>query len=249
MCPSGKDVYFGLPNKDTPKYDYIHISVTFTWDLNKVDLFKSAWKKYGKVKVGGPALGDVGNIFMPGFYLKEGVTITSRGCPNNCPWCFVPKREGGIKELLVMPGHIIQDNNLLACSEKHLQKVFEMLQTQRQIDFSGGLDARLITKDIVQELSRLKIKQIWIAYDHCANKRAVEKAVNLLRQYFKRDKIRCYVLIGFGNDTIEKAEQRLKWAWDVGTLPFAMLYHPFKEWKQFQRLWTRPAIIKARMGE
>lgn len=247
MCPIGKDVYFGFPGKNTPQYEKIHISTTFTWDLPKVKQLKNVWSKYGQVKVGGPAFDDAGSIFMPGFYLKSGVTITSRGCPNNCPWCFVPKREGKIRELPVMPGNIIQDNNLLACSEKHLYKVFEMLETQKQIDFSGGLEAKRITKDIVQELSKLKIKQLWIAYDHPANKVAVEKAVSILQQFFNRNEIRCYALVGFGNDTIEKAEERLQWLWKIGTLPFAMLYHTHFEWKKFQRLWARPAIIRSRM--
>lgn len=247
MCPVGENVYFGLPDKNTPQYKQIHISVTFTWDLPKIQYLQSAWENFGKVKVGGPAFDDPGSIFMPGFYLKSGVTITSRGCPNNCSWCFVPKREGKIREIPIMPGNIIQDNNLLACSEQHLCKVFEMLKTQKQIDFSGGLEAKLITKDIVQELSKLKIKQLWIAYDHPANKQSVEKAVSILRQYFNRNKIRCYALIGFGNDTIEKAKERLEWLWNIGTLPFAMLYHTHLEWKKFQREWTRPIIIRSKM--
>ncbi len=248
ICPQGDNVYFGLPDKNTPQYDQIHISVTFTWDLPKIKKLESAWKNFGNVKVGGPALDDPGSIFIPGMYLKSGVTITSRGCPHNCSFCYVPKREGKLRELPIIPGNIIQDNNILACSENHLSKVFDMLKTQKQIDFSGGLESRLITDDIAQELSKLRIKQLWLAYDHLANKQSVEKAVSILRQYFNRNKIRCYALIGYQNDTIEKATERLEWLWKIGTLPFAMLYHPHLEWKKFQREWTRPAIMRSKMG-
>jgi len=247
MCPDRNNTYFGFPDKNTPQYDQVHISVTFTWDLPKIKQLEKAWNNFGKVKIGGPALGDSGSIFIPGMYLKSGVTITSRGCPHNCSFCFVPKREGKIRELPIMPGNIIQDNNILACSENHLSKVFNMLKTQKQIDFSGGLESRLITNEIAQELSKLRIKQLWIAYDHPANKQSVEKAVSILRQYFNRNKIRCYALIGFQDDTIEKADKRLRWLWDIGTLPFAMLYHTHLEWKKFQREWTRPAIMRSKM--
>ena len=164
-----------------------------------------------------------------------------------CSYCFVPKREGKIRELSVVSGNIVQDNNLLACSEKHLQKVFEMLKTQRQIDFSGGLEASRITNDIAIELNKLKIKQLWLAYDRPWDVKYLEKAVKILRQYFSRDKIRCYCLIGYKDDTIEKAEQRLKWLWNIETLPFAMLYHTHTEWKKLQRIWSRPAIMRAVM--
>ena len=80
-----------------------------------------------------------------------------------------------------------------------------------------------------------------------------------LEKYFKRDQIRCYVLIGYHGDTLEKAEARLGRAWEIGTLPFAMRYRGPKnnwkdsfifnerEWNLFTRKWTRPAIIKTRM--
>lgn len=260
MTPKGFDSYVGKPPLWCPNgYDEIHISVAFTWDIQRAEYLARQWRAFGKVKIGGPALGDPGNSFEPGMYLKEGVTITSRGCPNNCPWCFVPKREGKIRELKIKPGHIIQDNNLLACSKLHIRKVFEMLRTQRAVDFSGGLEASRVTDSIVEELRGLKIKQIWLAYDHFNAEWSVKAAVEKLRKYFPRDKIRCYVLVGYHRDTLEKAEGRLRWTWEIGTLPFAMRYRTpeaewggtflFKDraWNLLARQWTRPAITKSIM--
>jgi hypothetical protein len=247
MCPKDVDSYFGPPQEDTPVYDEIHISVTFTWDLKKVDFLKSAWGERGVVRVGGPALDDPGGVFVPGKYLNEEVTITSRGCPNRCSYCFVWRREGDIRELPVMPGRIIQDNNLLACSDFHLREVFDMLKMQRKIDFSGGFEAERVTPGVVDELRRLRVYQIWLAYDRPEDDKAVTKAINLLRPYFSQNQIRCYVLIGYQQDTIENAERRLKWVYDAGALPFAMLYHPHIEWKKLHRTWTRPAAIRTVM--
>jgi len=259
MTPTGPDCYIWYPPLGCPKYDEVHISVVFTWDLPRVKHIAPQWSSYGKVRIGGPALDDPGNGFTPGKYLKQGVTITSRGCPNKCDFCLVPEREGKIRELEIKPGNIIQDNNLLACSKTHIQKVFEMLRTQRRIDFAGGFEASRITDEIVEELRSLKIYQIWLAYDRPGAEKPLKKAVEKLSRYFKRDKIRCYVLIGYKDDSIEKAEARLKEAWEIGTLPFAMRYRTpengwygtfiFKErvWNELARQWTRPAIMKSIM--
>ena len=48
-------------------------------------------------------------------YMKPGYVITSRGCPNRCWFCAVPKREGyQLRELPVTDGWIVADDNLLA---------------------------------------------------------------------------------------------------------------------------------------
>jgi len=247
MCPDDPDAYFGFPPENVPEYDEIHISVTFTWDIPKIERLQKAWSKYGFVKVGGPALGDPGSFFVPGLYLKHGATITSRGCPNKCSFCFVHRREGALRELPIVPGHIIQDNNLLACSERHVSKVFEMLQGQKKIDFVGGFEASRITPDLVSKLKQIKLYQLWLAYDTPQAKGAVENAIALLRPHFNQNKIRCYVLVGYGNDTVLEAQKRLEWVYNLGALPFAMLYHTHIEWKKLHRLWTRPAAMRSVM--
>lgn len=259
MSPIDEDCYFGYPPLGCPQYDEVRISICFTWDLPKVEHLIPQWEPYGKVRIGGPAYDFPGNSFTPGMYLRPGVTITSRGCPNNCSWCFVPKREGKIRELPIFPGRVIQDNNLLACSKSHIQKVFEMLRTQKGVKFSGGLEASRITDSVVEQLRSLAIAEIWLSYDHPNQYRATQTAVEKLSLYFRRDQLRCYVLIGYEGDTLEKAESRLREAWEMGTLPFAMRYrtpeadwnHTFvfrqREWNLLARRWSRPAIIKAQM--
>lgn len=256
MTPADKDTYFDIPDLFTPKYNEANISCVFTWDIKKAYRLARGWRSHAsKVTVGGPALDDPGKEFEPGKYLKTDVTITSRGCPNKCPFCFVPKREGKIRELPIMTGNIIQDNNLLACSKQHIRRVFAMLKMQRHIDFSGGFEASRVTDDIIDQLRGLKIHQIWVAYDMPGQENALVAVVQRLKKYFSRNKIRCYVLIGYEGDTLEKAEGRLKRAWEIGTKPFAMRYRTpdsqwggtylFKEraWNLLTRQWTRPAIM------
>lgn len=259
MTPNDNNAFIGEPPLGCSKYDEIHISVCFTWDIDITHYLARQWEPYGKVRLGGPAISKSKGDFVPGRYLKNGVTITSRGCPNKCWFCLVPQRDGGIRELPIKPGRIVQDDNLLACSQKHIEAVFDMLKNQKAIEFSGGLEALRVTPGIAEQLSELRIYQIWLSYDTPEDEESLRYAIENLKLFFKRDKLRCYVLIAFPGDTLSKAETRLKRAWQIGTIPFAMryrkpansLYHSFvfheRAWNILTRQWTRPAIIKSIM--
>ena len=64
-----------------PEVDEVHISVTFTWDRQRAEELEKQWRDVGvPVKIGGPAYGDrMSPDFVPGRYLKQGYTFTSRG--------------------------------------------------------------------------------------------------------------------------------------------------------------------------
>ncbi|MFA5037437.1 MAG: LAGLIDADG family homing endonuclease [Candidatus Izemoplasmatales bacterium] len=178
--------------------------------------------------------------------VEDSHTYTVSGISTNN--CFVPPREGKIRELEIKPGYIVQDNNLLACSQGHIEKVFAMLKKQKEpANFSGGFEAARVNDLVVEQLRGLRIHQIWLAYDRPNAEAPLLKAMEKLKPYFRREQLRCYVLIGFEQDTLENAEYRLRRAWEAGTLPFAMLYEPkvhTQEWYLLQRRWTRPAITK-----
>lgn len=91
----------------------IHVSVTFTYDLEKAHRLADCWSRIAPVKIGGPAFNLPGGEFTPGLYLKEGYVITSRGCPNHCWFCAVPKREtNGLHELEIKDGWNVLDDNV-----------------------------------------------------------------------------------------------------------------------------------------
>lgn len=253
FTPMDDYAFVGYPPMIRPKADGVHVSCTFTWDREQAIKLVHAWAQYySSVRFGGCAFDDSCDGFIPGQYVKNGVTFTSRGCNNQCPWCLVPSREGKIREIEIQEGNIIQDNNFLQCNKLHRDKVFTMLKTQRQIEFSGGLDARLMTDDIADQIRGLRIKQIFLACD-------TDSAINPLERTVKRlqmpqQKIRCYVLIAYNGETIDHAEKRLQVVYKMGCLPFAQLYQPPdkwieypKEWRDLARRWSRPAIIKSIM--
>jgi len=230
--------------------DEIHISVTFSWDLKEAERLEREWKQVATVKIGGPAIGMPGGEFVPGEYLRKGYVITSRGCPNRCWFCSVPKREGGIRELPIREGWNVLDDNLLACSDQHISAVFSMLANQGcKAEFTGGLEAARLKKWHVEALGAICPKQIFFAYDTNDDLEPLRGAGKMLHEVgFERHVMRCYVLIGYPRDTIVAAERRLRETVEAGFYPMAMLYRDVSgrteaEWKRFQRRWARPAMI------
>jgi len=258
--PTDALAFIGDPPLELPDgVSEIRVSCVFTWDLPRASGLAQSWSRFGiPVNVGGPAYDKPGGDFEPGLYLRKGYTITSRGCPNHCWFCSVPAREGGLRELPICDGWNILDDNLLACSERHVRGVFEMLKRQPQpADFSGGLEANLLRPWHVDLLSGITVKQVWFAYDTPDDYGPLCRAGAMLREIGitaqGAHKARAYVLIGAPDDTPEKADSRLRQTIAAGFLPHAMLWRdeaghlPAIAWRRFQRLWARPAIIAARL--
>jgi hypothetical protein len=239
-----------------PGISEVHVSVTFTYDMARAEWLAHQWGVLGvPVKMGGPAFNRPGGDFVPGMYLKPGYVITSRGCPNRCWFCAVPKREGKLRELPITNGWNVLDDNLLACSESHIRKVFNMLarQPKRPI-FTGGLEARILKPWHCDLLYAAKAERMYFAYDTPEDYEPLVNAGKLLwAAGFTQGthKMGCYVLIGYRGDTFDKAEKRLTDTIKAGFMPYAMLYKDATgkarhEWKEFQWEWTTPSIIGAK---
>jgi len=258
-----------LPGLCPPRRDVrgIHISVTFTWDLPAAIALGRDWQgAYAgrRLMLGGPALDDRGDEFTPGMYLRTGYVITSRGCTRRCPWCLAAEREGPLRELFISDGHDVLDNNLLACSRRHINAVLAMLERQtRAARFTGGLDARLLVEmpTIAARIARRRLDVAYLAYDSPAAWPAVERAVKFLREHGgwsdgrARRRLGVYVLAGFDPseteaEIIRRAEEVVR----LGATPFLMIYRPptlgknarLEALKRSLRRWMRPRAIFAR---
>ena len=255
--PDDEDVRFGPPGLFDDA-DEIHVSVTFTWDKTAAEQLAESWSSVAPVKIGGVAYGDPGLEFVPGRYIKDGYTFTSRGCPRRCWFCSVWKRDPEPRLLPIQDGWNILDDNLLACPEPHVRSVFEMLARQgRRVEFTGGLEALALQDYQVDLLSSLRPRpNCFFAYDPGdAFETLVSAASRLLEAGFtaRSHRLRCYVLIGFPKDSFDSAERRLREIMGIGFTPMAMLWRPETpsqekhapgpQWRAFQRRWARPAII------
>jgi len=257
--PDDELSYVGSPDLFADD-DEVHVSVTFTWDKPEAERLAEEWKHVAPVKIGGVAYGDNSLEFIPGRYVKEGYTITSRGCPRRCWFCGVWKKWDKVFPMTIYDGWNVLDDNLLAAPEWHVRAVFDMLRRQkRRVGFTGGLEALSLQDYQVDLLSNLKPKpaMFW-AYDPGDEFETLAIAARkLLAAGFspKSHRLRCYVLIGYPNDTLELATERLNQMLSIGLTPMAMLWRPelpsqekhrpTEEWRRFQRRWARPAIIHA----
>lgn len=247
--------FFDAPGMFLPEIDEVHISVAFTYDMAKAEQLAKQWEPIAPVQIGGPALNEPGGEFIPGRYLKDGYVITSRGCLNRCWFCQVWRREGGIiRELEIKDGNNVLDDNLLACSDDHIKAVFAMLKRQKYgpVQFTGGLEAKILKDWHINLLADLKPAQMFFAYDTPDDYDPLVEAGQRLMEAGLHNSLRAYVLIGSPKDTIEQANTRLIQAYKAGFMPMAMLYkdkdgNTNKKWREFQRLWARPAIIRTRM--
>jgi len=253
--PDDELAFFDEPELLMPPIDEVHISVTFTYDIPRAEKLARAWESVAPVKIGGPALGDPSGDFIPGRYLKKGYVITSRGCPNKCWFCDVPKREGRkIRELPLTEGFNLLDSNILACSDDHIKKVFKMLgDSGKRIQLTGGLEAARLKPWHVALLWEARPDRLYFAYDEPEDLEPLIEAGKMLNYAdFTRHHLRCYVLIGIPGDTFEAAEKRILEAWSAGFLPMAMLWKnkagdSTEAWREFQGLWAQPPIVRARI--
>jgi hypothetical protein len=257
--PDDDLAFFGSPDLFA-EADEVHVDVTFTADKPKAERLAEDWRHVAPVKVGGVALGDPGQEFVAGRYIKHGYTFTSRGCPRRCWFCSVWKRDPIPRLLPIQDGWDVLDDNLLACPEPHVRAVFAMLARQgRQVQFTGGLEALALQDYQVGLLADLKPRpNCFFAYDPGDPFETLKSAADrLIAAGFTAcsHRLRVYVLIGYPRDTFAAAEKRLQDMVTIGFTPHAMLWQPetpsaerhrpVPEWRGFQRMWARPAIIHA----
>ncbi|HQO00663.1 MAG TPA: hypothetical protein PLI62_00230 [Spirochaetota bacterium] len=254
--PDDENVRFSEPGL-FDEADEVRVSVTWTWDKQRGEELAEAWRGLtSKVSIGGPAYDDPGGEFEPGMYVKHGYVMTSRGCPNKCWFCSVPKREGGIRELKIREGFNILDSNLLACSRDHIERVFNMLDRQHEkARFTGGLEAARMKPWIAERLRELRPHVAYFAYDTPDDYEPLVDAVKMLRDAGALyDRVySCYVLIGYKGDTIEKAERRLQQVLKLDVMPMAMLFNKAEgkddrsQWIKFQREYANRIIVGSKL--
>lgn len=214
-----------------------YLSVVFTWDLPEA-YQRAVWLQAEgyTVRAGGPAVSLMPDYLTAvakcggyAFALKRHnpqATFTSRGCIRNCGFCAVPKIEGALRELDDWPVRpIVCDNNLLACSRAHFDRVIDRLKPLHDIDFNQGLDSRLLTAYHAGRLAELDC-MVRLAFDSVKYESLFMQAFELLRAArIPKNRIRAYVLVGY-NDTPEDALYRLETVTELGIDPNPMRYNP-----------------------
>ena len=204
--------------------DILYISVPFTWLVEEAQVIARKWK--GKVKIGGPGLMEPSHCegFEPILFHNPCATFTTRGCPNACPFCAVPVLEPEFVEINnFRPAPVICDNNLLAASFKHIERVVDCIKQYRYVDFNQGLEAGRFTPEVADLLGQLRCK-VRFAFDSWGQETILKDAIDLCQQRTTND-IGVYVLVGF-DDTPDSSRARLELIRSWGIRPNPMRYQP-----------------------
>lgn len=159
------------------------------------------------------------------------VGFLTRGCPRRCGFCVVGQKEGlcsrqvadlsefwrGHKEIKLL------DPNLLACKEHELL-LQQLAGSRARIDFTQGLDIRLINPDNILLLNQIKVKRIHFAWDNPKQnlEQYFRQFAKLTRIKDKRNRI-VYVLTNY-DSTIEEDLYRIYTLRDLGYSPYVMIY-------------------------
>jgi hypothetical protein len=190
------------------------------------------------------------------------IGFTMRGCRFRCKFCVVPQKEGKpyeentMEEIWTQRSSdfvVLLDNDFFG-NPVWRDRIEEMKEYNLRVNFSQGLNIRLITEEQSAALASVRFwnlngtkRQVHFAWDQFG--KGTEK---LIDQGIKRvtdagitpAQMAFYVLIGF-NTTPEEDLYRVEKLRDYGCDPYAMPYNkadPYQ--KKFTRWVNRKAIFK-----
>jgi hypothetical protein len=243
------------------RYDKVYASKVFTFTPDVTTVIQA-----GEVVKGGTGYdasivlpSDIENM-QPDYSTYPNTTCAygflTRGCIRCCPWCIVPQKEGTIRDSgdieEILQGRnaaILMDNNILA-SEHGIKQLKKIAEIGCRVDFNQGLDARLVTEEVAEILSKIRwIQYIRFAFDSASQFVPLIKALTLLnRNGVSNHKIFVYVLLRDFADSYK----RITACKTIKVIPFAQPYRDFTpnqhipKWQQDMAHWcNRKELFKS----
>jgi hypothetical protein len=156
----------------------------------------------------------------------------TRGCPRGCDFCHVKDKEGRCSVKVAdlsqfwrnQKNIVLLDPNINAC--KDWKDLFQQLiDSGAWIDFSQGIDIRMMTEEKAEMIKRMKIKNIHFAWDKYEDKDMIVPKFKQFQQIseFAYWKMTVYVLCNF-DTTFEEDLERIYTLRELGYSPYVMLY-------------------------
>ena len=164
-------------------------------------------------------------------YSKTAYGFLSRGCPRGCGFCIVGGKEGRKSRKVAdlsefwrgQPEIKLMDANLLACPD-HESLLLQLARSRALVDFTQGLDIRLITPDNIALLNQVRTKAVHFAWDN-----PNEDLTPYFRRFADQTTIknwrnrRVYMLTNYGS-THEQDLYRVETLRGMGFDPYVMIY-------------------------
>lgn len=156
----------------------------------------------------------------------------TRGCPRGCDFCIVGKKEGR-RAYTVAPlsefwngqkNIVLLDPNPIAVPDwkNNLQ---QLIDSKAYVDFSQGLDIRIMTEEKANYIKQIKLKMVHFAWDRFEDKEMIIPKLKMFKEItgLDRRKTTVYVLTNF-NTTFSQDLERVYTLRDLGYDPYIMVY-------------------------
>lgn len=191
----------------------------------------------------------------------------TRGCPNKCKWCVVPRKEGAIKPYWDIervangrPKVVLMDNNILAAGDYCYEQLNKIIELGLRIDFNQALDARLVNEENAQLLARIKWLESRIRFG-CDTKPQVsecQRAIDLISSYGYKGEFFLYTML---HGELEECYNRIHYWWVAnqrhrnekignGVYPYAQPYRnpdnpnePIPQWQKDMAGWCNKKMV------
>jgi hypothetical protein len=231
-------------------YDRIYKSKIFTFTKDK----KIQYELHNNVIKGGTGYDikkilpeEIDNIYPD--YSLYNITDTAygyltRGCPRKCDFCIVSEKEGSKSEQVYKLSQFwngqknikLFDPNITA-APNCIDLFNELADTGAYVDFTQGVDLRLLTVEKIEAIKRIKLKRIHFAWDKFEDEKLICEKLQLFKEItgYKRDKISVYVLTNF-NTTFEQDLYRVYKLRDLDVMPYVMVYERDNADRKYKKL-------------
>lgn len=145
----------------------------------------------------------------------------TRGCPNKCAWCVVPRKEGKIRpymdcDEIAIEGRtklVLMDNNILAAGDYAKEQLQKIIERGYRVDFNQALDARLVTDDFARLLAKVKWldnNRIRFGCDTHGQIEQCERAMERINSYGFKGQYFLYTML---NDNMQECYERINYWW------------------------------------
>ncbi len=159
----------------------------------------------------------------------------TRGCPRACHFCIVSCKEGRASKKVADLSEFwkgqknikLLDANILA-SKDHLDLLRQLAESGASVDFTQGIDARLITEKNIQSLLAVKVNGMHFAFDYIENEKAILKGLKIYADNVelknKPDSHKAvYILTNYNTNFLEDW-YRIAKVRELGFSPYVMIY-------------------------
>lgn len=206
-------------------YDRVYMSKVFTFTPDCMDIYDCEVVKGGTGYDYTTKLPDYIDSLQPDYSIypdidsKTAYGFLTRGCPNKCKWCIVPKKEGNIApymdvEEITQGGRrtniILMDNNVLA-SDYGIAQLEKIADKGYRIDLNQGNSARLVNDEIAKLFAKIKWINGTIRFAADTPQQIVECEQAMRKIDEMSDKPKHYIIYTMIGDNIKEDYERLSY--------------------------------------